>query len=155
MNKYVDFNTLYGKLGNYPGDFGLRAAEALFRLAMKQPKESIFAEYGPDGARAMVILGTAAKNLGGKLYVVSAWESRHPQSRFWFERAVKLFGLTSTVIMESPAGASFVLLWPHSGEAVFPDCKAIFALGVQEMGPGWRLVEQGEGYIYAEAGGGN
>lgn len=154
--QYLDFATVYGRLGSHPGDVSTVQAEALFRCAMKCREGATFVEYVPVGGRTTAILGTAAKNLNGKLYIYESWAGQPPQSQLWFNRALQLYGLREHVVLNPlngtvPGKVHFALLRFAGGEMVFPDTDFIFALGnTQGFSDrnGYRVIERGDGYAY-------
>ena len=86
--KQTDLRTAYSRLGHHPGDMGPQEAEMIFSEAMKRRDGATFLEVNPSFGRATVILGTAARNLGGKLYLACEWAKTTPDEQRWLGRAV-------------------------------------------------------------------
>ena len=91
--KRTDLRTAYGRLGIWPGDMGPQEADIIFTEAMKCRDGATFLEINPQGGRTTAILGTAAKNLGGKLYVASDPTKTNHEEQLWLGRAITLHGL--------------------------------------------------------------
>lgn len=153
MGKYIDFATLWGRLGNCPGDIGLVQGEALFRCAMKCKEGSLFKDVAPVGGLTTAVLGTAAKNLDGKLLIEERWNGQHPHSHTWFNRALKTYALDPLLV--KAGDPDFVLLRGLVKSAdVVADCKGyVFVLGelvVADDDQALRVIEQGAGYVFVD-----
>ena len=152
--QYLDFATVYGRLGNHPGDITLQQAEALFRCAMKQREGAVILEFDPIGGRSTVILGIAAKNLSGRLHVYNADKPQlHP---IWMERAVRLHGLAEVATINASNGAAVhgadLVVIRSKGVNPHPvvDAKHLFVLGSMDFSksPSHRVIEKGDGFIF-------
>lgn len=152
MDKFLDFDVLYGRLGSFPGDVNFRQAEALFRWAMKAGEGAQFVELEPNTCRATVIIGTAARNLGGKVHVGGASFSQY---QIFFNRVVRLYRLKETVFeLASQNGAldsmkiDFALIRPPGLSEVLKS-KVVFGLGpVDQIEVPNSLVELEKGPDY-------
>src|SRR6185437_14756758 len=89
MAKFIDFNTVYGKLGLHPGNLTTEQAVALFDRAMKCKEGALLLDQWPDAGRTSVLLATVARNLDGKLKVVTRWETAPPVGPQLFERVYR------------------------------------------------------------------
>lgn len=94
--KQIDLRTAYGRLGMHPGDMGLQEAQIIFEQAMTKGG-GVFVEVSSGTGRATVILGTAARNVGAKLYAVDALAVKNPAEQRWFGLAVALHQLAGAV----------------------------------------------------------
>ena len=56
MSKYVEFITVYGKLGNHPGTLTGEMALGLYNQGMSSPAKAKLLDYYPDGGRSTVLL---------------------------------------------------------------------------------------------------
>src|ERR1043165_3646040 len=103
MAKFIDFNTVYGKLGLHPGNLTTEQAQALFDHAMKCKDGALLLDQWPDAGRTSVLLATVARNIDGKLKVVTRWDAAPPNGGFLFERVYRTHKLAhvATVVNHS------------------------------------------------------
>ena len=102
--KQTNLRTAYAKLGHHPGDMGPQEAEMIFNEAMKKREGATFLEINPSFGRTTVVLGIAARNLGGKLYLACEWQNVSQDEQRWLGRAIALHGLKGTVIVLPDSG---------------------------------------------------
>lgn len=96
--RQTDLRTAYAHLGIHPGDLGPQEAQIVFNEGMGVNESGVFVEINPAAGRATVILGIAAKNINGRLYVLDNWPTKNPQESRWFELAVMLHRLQDTIV---------------------------------------------------------
>ena len=162
MAKFIDFNTVYGKLGMHPGNLTTEQAMAFFDRAMKCKDGALFLDQWPDAGRTSVLLATVARNLDGKLKVVTRWETAPPVGPQLFERVYRTHKLrdVATVLDYSQANgydqdADFAVARAETMPIMNGDligAKQIFVYGltapvkldgyeVKESGAGWALMD--------------
>ena len=153
MAKFLDFPIVYGKLGNHPGSLTTDQAIALFNTAMRCPMGAKIIEYWPDTGRSTVILGAAAKNLDGKLYVFTNFNNGNKAGEGWFARAVKTHRLEAVIdptpgeVLESLADLAVLpAAWAWRLDDPFLRAKRLFVLNAPERIEGYKGVEYGAGY---------
>lgn len=161
MAKFLDFPTVYGKLGTHPGLLTGDQAVALYQQGMRLPPGSAIVEYAPDAGRSTVILAAVASNLGGRLYVVVDWAtSPHQSARVYFERAFKLHRLDQVAEVNPvnlPAPALTVVrlgvAWRRlpGRVLVLGDFSQANGHAPVERGPGWAVFEHDVAYLAAVA----
>ena len=123
--KSVDFKTLYGRLGNWPGLLGYYDAEALWNLVSTLKPDDSVVEFAPGHGRAAMLLGTAARNVGSKLYLLDNWQQRDPMLDFWLNRGGKTFGLGHVIVrVADPANIPQPVALMVTAEISIPDLAA-------------------------------
>jgi hypothetical protein len=146
MARYVDFPTIYGKLGNH---FGLTTGDqalALFEQGMRCPPGATLVEYAPDGGRSTVILATVARNLGGRLLVCTAWPEAPQGALDAFQRAFKTHRLAAVVSLDPPEVPGDVAFQVVRGAFRPPQASRLFVLGDVGLSNGHAPVEHGPGW---------
>ncbi len=94
----VDFPTLHGKVGNWPGDINPQCAEVIYNTALSfkdKGNAAIFVDMGTGPGRSTIFLASAAQQIGAKVYAIDDW--LEPASRLWFDRAMRLFRMMQVV----------------------------------------------------------
>lgn len=156
MAKFLDFPTVYGKLGNHPGLLTTDQAIALYQQGMRLPPGSNILEYQPDGGRSTVILAAVARNLSGRLYVVTDWTVASPGAQPYFERVFKLHRLEQVTELNSvnlPVMALTVARAAFPWQAlpgrvlVLGDFSLVNGHAPADRGLGWAVFEQGEAQL--------
>ena len=98
--RQTDFRTAYAHLGMHPGDMGPQEAQIIFEQAMAAGG-GVFVEMAAGPGRTTAILGTAARNVGAKFYVIEAQVVKSPGDGRWFSLAVLLHQLSLTHVEPS------------------------------------------------------
>jgi hypothetical protein len=162
MAKFTEFGTVYGKLGMHPGNLTTEQAVALFNHAMKCKEGALLLDQWPDAGRTSVLLAAVARNLDGKLKVVTRWEAGPQYGPQLFERVYRTHKLkdVATVMDHSQANgydqdADFAVARAETLPIMNGDlngAKQIFVYGggqvkmdgyeAKEQGPGWVLMER-------------
>lgn len=153
MPKYLDFPTIYGKLGNHPGLLTGEQALALFTQGMKCPQGASLVEYWPDGGRSTVILAAVARNLGGRLYVFTNWRAAPQSAERWFMQAWRTHKLDQVCALsmdvgqiEAVANPALIVVRgdyrpPYAGRLlVLGDIGQANGHAPAERGPGWYVL---------------
>lgn len=160
MSKFLDFPTVYGKLGNHPGLLTTDQAVALYQQGMKLPPGSSILEYRPDGGRSTVILAAVARNLNGRLYAVTDWAVAPPGAQAYFERAFKLHKLEQVAELDPADLPTAALTVARAAQPwqrlpgrvlVLGDFSQANGHAPAERGPGWAVFEHDEAYLAAVA----
>ena len=154
MSKYVEFITVYGKLGNHPGTLTGEQALGLYNQGMSSPAKAKLLDYYPDGGRSTVLLSAVAQNIEGELAVEANWQFAPYGAEMWYERAVKLHKikavpLNGTAVDFAVVRASIVpalngKLPRASRLFVYGDLAALPNLATYHPvanGPGWMTYE--------------
>ncbi len=95
--RQVDFRTTFGRLGSHPGHIGPQAGDVIFRRAMSYKEGAVFVEVGSGTGRGTVLLGTAAKNIGAKVYAIEDWDNVPNDVGVLYRRAIETHGLAEVV----------------------------------------------------------
>lgn len=152
MAKFIDFPTVYGRIGLQPGELTAEQAIGLFNAGMATPAGGKLAEYWPDTGRSTALLGAVAKNLEGELTVYTTFE-RGSANEYWFNRTVKTHKL-QPVLALNPVGNEAVDMVVVRGEFIKAaeavadlQAKRLFVLGAAPAAlAGWEQKEAGAGY---------
>lgn len=96
----MDFEITYARLGRWPGFIAYQEAGILFKTIASLPRGAIVSLFGPHYARAVVIAGVAAAEIGGKVIVEGQFADQKALSMF--RRALLLFQLSGIVESVGP-----------------------------------------------------